>query len=730
MFNIHSLRVKLIFTICIIFLMILLVIFFYLNSKIQKKYIEKSIIYQELFADQIVNNIEFYFQDGINKLEAIAKMPEIISMNKKELDDIIQKMDKTSQFFNYFFVLDKNAKWISFPSIPNLVGDKIPDYNMGWVNKTFIENKTVFLDPVKSLVGTLVSGFSTPIHSKNGEIIGLLRGVLNISSKNTTENFIKNIKIGKNDFSYLVSSNGWLLTHSKIKLDFNNFTSYDYKKYLPVQEVLKGKSDFVEYEYDGQTYIAVFRPIKITCWGIIVNQLKNDILIEARQEAKILTNLFIFGFVLIVIIFLFLIKLALNPLTNLIKNIKTGNIQSKQNFSKDEIGQLTKEFNSMYYELFKSKEKLIESEKHYKTIFNGAAEGILMADIDTKKFYYANPAICNMLGYTEKEFLKLSVEDIHPKKNMDDILKKFNSMASERKIIVYNIPCLRKDKKIIYVDISSKENINIKGKNYNVGFFTDVTERKKAEDNLKRYQNHLEDLVEERTNQLQEKNKELETFSYSVSHDLKTPLRHIQGYSNILFEEYSSKLDKEAIRLINIINKSTDKMANLIDDLLEYTKTIQHNINPEEIDVNELIRQIIKEFDDEINIKNIKINIQNLDKIKGDLSMIKQVFVNLISNAIKFTRYKNKPYIEIGSIMKKNKKEITYYIKDNGAGFDMKYMDKAFKVFQRLHNETEFQGTGIGLAIVKKIIDKHGGKLWAESKIDAGATFYFSLPVN
>jgi len=236
----------------------------------------------------------------------------------------------------------------------------------------------------------------------------------------------------------------------------------------------------------------------------------------------------------------------------------------------------------------------------------------------------------------------------------------------------------------------------------------------------------LEMSVKERTAQLENTYKELEDFSYSVSHDLRAPLRAIDGYSNIFLDEYGNTVDDEGKRLLKVISDSSKKMGLLIDDLLDLSRIGRHELDKQIIDMENTVVSICNELLDGVNKGKYKINIEHLPQIIGDESLIRQVWINLISNAIKFTSKTLNPKIEIGFI--ESEKEITYFIVDNGAGFNPEYTHKLFGVFQRLHKEDEFEGTGVGLAIVQRIIQRHGGKIWADAEINNGASFYFSLP--
>jgi signal transduction histidine kinase/HAMP domain-containing protein len=236
----------------------------------------------------------------------------------------------------------------------------------------------------------------------------------------------------------------------------------------------------------------------------------------------------------------------------------------------------------------------------------------------------------------------------------------------------------------------------------------------------------LEMRVASRTAQLEAANKEMESFSYSVSHDLRAPLRAIHGFSNILLKDYVDKLDDEGKRFLNVIQSSAQKMEELINDLLALSRLGRKEIELSDIDMEKLAKSIFEELSIEPDKVRAQLNVKPLPPARGDQGMIRQVFANLLQNAIKFTRLKEDPVIEVGGYSENSHN--VYYVKDNGAGFDMRYKDKLFGVFQRLHSGEEFEGTGIGLAIVQRIMNRHGGQIWAEGKVNEGATFYFVLP--
>ncbi|WP_347839829.1 PAS domain S-box protein [uncultured Draconibacterium sp.] len=257
----------------------------------------------------------------------------------------------------------------------------------------------------------------------------------------------------------------------------------------------------------------------------------------------------------------------------------------------------------------------------------------------------------------------------------------------------------------------------------------DITEQKKAERELKIYQEHLEELVSNRTEALEESNKEMEAFSYSVSHDLRAPLRAISGFSKFLIEDYADVLDAEGNRYLNVINENTDKMDKLITDLLKLSRTSRAELKYIELNMKALARSMYMEVVSEEEQKDFEFIVNDIPNIKGDSTSIKQLWTNLIGNAVKYSSKSETKRIEIGAIQGAPG-FYTYYVKDWGAGFNEDFKEKIFDTFKRLHKDSEFKGTGVGMAIAKRVVDKHNGTIWAESKGESGATFFFTLPAK
>ncbi len=258
--------------------------------------------------------------------------------------------------------------------------------------------------------------------------------------------------------------------------------------------------------------------------------------------------------------------------------------------------------------------------------------------------------------------------------------------------------------------------------------FNDMLEQIEARDDaLQEAHNSLEWRVQERTAQLNAVNEELEAFSYSVSHDLRAPLRHMSAFSQLLTEEYGESLHADARHYLDRIQESAKRMGQLVDDLLKMGQISRRALTSVKTDLNSLLNEVVKDLQLECAQRNIRWQIGELPSVECDPGLMKQVFMNLVSNAVKYSRRRESALIEVGLMIEEDGTPVIF-IRDNGAGFDQRYADKLFGVFQRLHRADEFEGTGVGLATVQRIIKRHGGKIWALGELDKGSTFFFTLP--
>lgn len=364
--------------------------------------------------------------------------------------------------------------------------------------------------------------------------------------------------------------------------------------------------------------------------------------------------------------------------------------------------------------------ELQKKERVYRTITANIPGSVIIV-LDTDLVYrLIEGDLLEKLGYAKENMLNRNIHDVLPQARYELLLPYFKralageQVTMETKLNSYDI---------ITRFVPLKNTDNSVYSIMTVGI--DISELKRAERLVQETNLELEKKVQERTEQLEGANKDLEAFSYSVAHDLRSPLRALSGYSAIVLEDHSAELNPEAKRLLNAISTNAKKMGHLIDDLLTFSRLGRKDLQLSQVNMNELADVVIAEL--RAASKRIpEINLHHLHPVEADISLLKHVLINLLSNAIKYSSKVKNPLIRVASVQ--NQAQTTFSIKDNGVGFDEAFKHKLFGVFQRLHSDEEFEGTGVGLAIVKRVIERHAGRVWAESKPGEGATFYFCIP--
>lgn len=385
-------------------------------------------------------------------------------------------------------------------------------------------------------------------------------------------------------------------------------------------------------------------------------------------------------------------------------------------------------------------EELLHNRAILQTVTQSSPLPLIVITLEGKILIWNNAA-SQVFGWNFIEILKVE-NPIFNQEQWIEFQEIKGNVLNSGNTIIHEMQRVTRDGKNIDLRCWITELIDPITKEVNLLFiFDDITERKQISRELKSLNESLEQRVKDRTievaelnkslteraNQLEIVNSELESFTYSVSHDLKAPLRSIQGFTDIILQEHSQTLNEEVLRLMNIVRKNARRMDQLIKDLLDLSRVTRSTIKTKVLDIEALIKEIINNDFPQIS-ENTKITIHPLPEVEGDAVLLQQALINLISNAVKYTRKVKYPQIEIGSFKKYGMH--AFFIKDNGAGFNQDYAGKLFNTFQRLHTNDQFEGTGVGLAIVKRIISKHGGEVWAEGKENEGATFYFSIPTK
>jgi PAS domain S-box-containing protein len=369
----------------------------------------------------------------------------------------------------------------------------------------------------------------------------------------------------------------------------------------------------------------------------------------------------------------------------------------------------------------RAEDALRKSQERYRRTLDDMMEGCQIIGHDWR-YIYLNDAALAHARKPREELLGRTMMDAYPGMDQTPLFARLKHCMEERRPATL-------ENEFIYADGSSRW-FALSIQPVPEGLFMlslDITERKRAEEEIRKLNEDLERRVVERTAELEAANKELEAFSYTVSHDLRAPLRALDGFSRILEEDYGRTLDDDAKRVLAVIRENARKMGRLIDDLLAFSRVGRMDMQRSTIDMSALARSVWAELTAIEEASGISFSVQELPPADGDPVLVRQVLANLLSNALKFTSRVPRRIIEVGA-SQSDIGETTYYVRDNGAGFDMRYRDKLFGIFQRLHHPDEFPGTGVGLAIVHRIIVRHGGRVWADGAVNGGATFFFTIP--
>lgn len=370
---------------------------------------------------------------------------------------------------------------------------------------------------------------------------------------------------------------------------------------------------------------------------------------------------------------------------------------------------------------------LARSKSEFEAIFNSISDAVIYSDLN-RRVVLTNPAMTHIFGYSSEEMLGKKTDMFYvDKADFEQQGRRQFDKASDIRTATYEMRYLRKNGSTFIGETLGAKVFDTEGKTIGfIGVIRDVTQRKQVESELLQHRDHLEELVADRTTELSNLNKELEAFSYSVSHDLRAPLRAINGFSSMLAEEIKDQLSDESRDYLNRIVKASIKMEQLIDDLLQISRVSRVDLHKEDVDLSALAEEILTTLKTEDPQRDIKWQIQKGTHVKGDKTLLTVMMQNLLGNAWKYTA--RTPHAEINfHTTAVNGKPASYCIEDNGCGFDMKFKDKIFQPFQRLHTDEEYEGTGIGLATVNRVVHRHAGKIWAESTIDHGSRFYFKI---
>jgi PAS domain S-box-containing protein len=728
--NIHSLQFRSLAILLVVFGVSLLFNQLYLMPLMQEREIHEEMRDQQVLAVQFAANIESSIKKASSELEAFAKTPDIVSMEKARLDSVLGEMNAVSQFFNYYFVLDTTGKWVSYPKRPGMVGDKIPAHNIGWVTETLETNRTLFVGVVKSKIGTLVSGFSAPIHNAGGNTIGVLRGVFVLSKMNTLGDTVATKTIGENGYMYLVSDRGWLLGHPKIKLDFEHFTAYDYTKYTPVAYLMRGESGMMDYEYEGKTWIAACQTIKPVGWGVVVHQPKEDVVAKAKQKIGLVNRFYLTAFFVALILIVLTLRYSLRPLSRLVRNIRSGNAPTDRKYPKDEIGILSKEFNKLYSNLYKSRKDIEVREEKYRLLTELLP--MAMFELDNEgHVVFANKSALESTGFTQKDIdTGLDMQQVIAPQDHDKALTFFKQILQRMYADGTEYLIQRKDGSTYHGFINARPTQDAAAPGL-IGYIFDLTKLKEAQKALRKSE---EKLVRSK------KMESLGLLAGGVAHDLNNVLSGIVSYPELILMDLPE--DSKFRKPIETIQKSGHSAVAIVQDLLTVARGVA--ITKEPLDINDLVGEYLhspefnklKQFYPTATVKtSLETNLLN---ISGSPIHIKKVVMNLVSNALEaieesghvtistLNRYLDRPLkgyddVNIGEY-------VILAVSDNGSGISSDDLERIFEPFYT-KKVMGRSGTGLGLAVIWNVVQDHKGYIDVTTD-DNGTAFELYFPIT
>jgi PAS domain S-box-containing protein len=670
-----------------------------------------------------------WLDERVADAELIANLPGARDLNAAEIKPFLDNYYAQWKFYDGMGVHNANGD-----TVYN-IEDKAVNIKDRPYYPHVMKGQTYVYGPVISKVtGHLIIAIVCPVF-KEEKVIGF--SIVTVRTDAFNE-MIRESKPGNKMDIYLINPDGMFVTPSfftdllkqkglvkqqaELELKVNSYGT---------QQALAGQAGVGEYyvDYRSTRVVGAYTPLKYSGLALLVEQDP----VEAYQTGYSLRDYFIFIIWVVAMVASvagWLVSRTLiqpiETITAATRKIAQGEMNVNLDITReDEVGELARSFNQMIQRLQESFSFLNESEYRFRALSENTLAGVFI--IQDGLIRYANQSLARILGYPLETLIGIQLKDIVHPDSYSLVMENINACLDCDTTLQGQYECrfIRQDGQAINVVILGSK-LTYEGKQAPMGTLLDITERIRAEEKIRQFNSELEQRVSERTRQLENANHELEAFSYSISHDLQSPVRRIVNFGQILLEDYAGVLDDAGKKHIDRIIASGRRMDQLITDLLRLSRVTHTDIQITEINLNELAQEIMNNFYLIDPNRKVKFTIDSPISIQSDDNLMRIVLENLLGNAWKYTLKKPETIIEMGTISLENG-TTAYFVRDNGAGFDMAYADKLFNAFQRLHSAQEFEGNGIGLALVKRIINRLGGEIWAESEVDRGSTFYFTL---
>ncbi len=689
---------------------------------------------QKLIAQGAAGTVSNFIQDKFKAMETVIWFSDPLSASSREQKQILESLLGLQQAFRQLVLLDNQNRELARASrlsraASGELAERLESETLTRILRGKQQIGQVFIDPVTS---EPMTGMTVPVYNVFGDFQGTLVAEVNLKFM---WDLVDRLKVGQRGLAYVVDKQGNLLAfHDAARvLKGENVRSLEaVETFIHQSSVNPGETSTYR-GITGSLVVGTYVPLQTPDWAVVTELPWSEAYREVIRDAVISVAIIVVIGAAAGLVGVHVARRLSVPLVNLMETatrISGGELELQAEVSGPlEVAGLARAFNSMTARLRETlqgleqrvserTQQLQETLSFQKQIVTASSTGIAAYD-STGQCVLANEAAAKMINASLEQVLSQNYHHINSWKDSglyEAALEVVRSGSSQEKD-VHVTSTFGRD---VWLNCRFTT-FESGGQLHLLLTINDMTERIRAESEIR----DLNRQLRAQADSLTAANRELEAFSYSVSHDLRSPLRAIDGYTRILSEEYSSSLDAEGRRLCAVVTNETRRMGQLIEDLLAFSRAGRAEMHPSPVDMEALARSAFEELTMPKDRQRIEFKVGELPAAEGDPILINQVWTNLLANAIKFSSRQERALIEVEG--RQTDDEALYFVRDNGAGFPMKYANKLFGVFERLHHESEFQGTGVGLAIVQRIVNRHGGRVWAESKATQGATFYFTL---